>query len=121
MKAWWFAAAALASSFALQTSDTRADDAKKGSPARADAAPAKAAIQARGTAAEVRRLSDAFADVADKVSPSVVQIDVTVGAEGSSVQWFRADGVKRGMGSGVVFSTEGAILTNNHVIEDARS
>jgi S1-C subfamily serine protease len=75
----------------------------------------------RVSTAEMRRLSDAFADVADKISPSVVQIDVTVGGDGSQVQWFRADGVKRGMGSGVVFSSEGAILTNNHVIEDARS
>jgi S1-C subfamily serine protease len=73
------------------------------------------------SAADVRHLGDAFADIAEKVSPSVVQIEVTVGAQNSSLQWFKADGVRRGMGSGIVFSADGAILTNNHVIEDARS
>jgi S1-C subfamily serine protease len=78
-------------------------------------------LRSQVSAADVRRLGDAFADVAEKVSPSVVQIEVTVGLQSSSLQWFKADGVRRGMGSGVVFSHDGAILTNNHVIEDARS
>jgi serine protease Do len=74
------------------------------------------------TTADARRLGEAFSDIAERVSPSVVQIDVTVGSETNSpFRWFRADGVQRGMGSGVVFSTDGAILTNNHVIEEARS
>jgi Do/DeqQ family serine protease len=50
-----------------------------------------------------------------------VQIEVTVGVQSSPLQWFRGEGIKRGMGSGVVLSADGAILTNNHVIEDARS
>ena len=70
----------------------------------------------------MHRLGDAFADVAERVSPSVVQVEVTVGLESSSpFRWFRADAVRRGMGSGVVFSADGAIVTNNHVIEEART
>lgn len=74
------------------------------------------------TVAQIRKLGDAFAEVAEKVSPAVVQIDVTVGsANESQLRWLKSDGVQRGMGSGVVFSADGAILTNNHVIDDARS
>jgi Do/DeqQ family serine protease len=86
------------------------------------AAPAPGSPRMPPGAADARRLGDAFAEVAERVSPSVVQIDVTVGSETSSpFRWFRADGVQRGLGSGVVFSADGAILTNNHVIEEARS
>ncbi|MDI3287636.1 trypsin-like peptidase domain-containing protein [Polyangium sp. 15x6] len=79
---------------------------------------------ARGlpSAAEVRALGDTFVAVAEKTSPAVVQIDVTVSSGDSSAgRWFRADATTRGMGSGVIFSADGAILTNNHVIEDARA
>jgi serine protease Do len=77
--------------------------------------------------AEAKRLSDAFVSVAEKVSPSVVQLDVAVREEGGDamVKIFSKSGgeapVSRGLGSGVVFSQDGAILTNNHVIEDALS
>lgn len=88
-------------------------------PARAaGAAPRAAAVH---VGAEIRKLSEAFADVADKIGPSVVQIEVVSGVQSSPLTWVRGDGVKRGMGSGVVLSSDGAILTNNHVIEDARS
>src|SRR5262249_14547737 len=87
--------------------------------AKAAAAPKPASSATLG---EIRRLSDAFADVAEKVSPSVVQIEVTVAGETNSpFRWFRTDAVQRGLGSGVIFSTDGAIVTNNHVIEEARS
>lgn len=77
---------------------------------------------------EARRLSDAFAAVAAKVGPSVVQIEVTVrdGAP-ATARWYRGSpesagtAVQRGMGSGVILTADGAILTNNHVIEDALS
>lgn len=78
--------------------------------------------------AEAKKLSDAFVAVADKTSPSVVQLDVAVREEGGDaiMKLFGKGGVaeapvSRGLGSGVVFSTDGAILTNNHVIEDALS
>jgi Do/DeqQ family serine protease len=75
--------------------------------------------------AEAQRLSDAFVSVADRVGPSVVQIDVTERDERQD-QLARFLGVSngdspvaRGTGSGVIVSADGAILTNNHVIEDA--
>jgi Do/DeqQ family serine protease len=79
------------------------------------------------TPAEARRLSDAFAAVAEKVSPSVVQIEVAVREETPQIaRWYKSSTgsetpVQRGMGSGVIFNAEGAILTNNHVVEDALS
>ena len=77
---------------------------------------------ASGAAAELRRLGEGFADVVDKVGPCVVQIEVVVGEEVSSpLRWFRGGGERRGVGSGVIFSTDGAILTNNHVIDEARA
>ncbi|MRG94118.1 trypsin-like peptidase domain-containing protein [Polyangium spumosum] len=82
------------------------------------------APSARGlpTAADVRALGDTFVAVAEKTSPAVVQIDVTVAnGEPSAGRWFRTDATTRGMGSGVIFSADGAILTNNHVIEAARA
>jgi serine protease Do len=77
--------------------------------------------------AEAKRLSDAFVSVAEKVSPSVVQLDVSVREESGDAimkMFGKSSGegpVSRGLGSGVVFSQDGAILTNNHVIEDALS
>jgi serine protease Do len=76
---------------------------------------------------EARKLSDAFVGVAEKVSPSVVQLDVTVRDENADTigkllgRRGTDSPVSRGLGSGVIFSTDGAILTNNHVIEDALS
>jgi S1-C subfamily serine protease len=70
-------------------------------------------------AADLRKLSDALADVAERVSPAVVQIDVvTGGAGGSPARLSQREG---GQGSGVIFSADGVVLTSNHVIEDARA
>jgi Do/DeqQ family serine protease len=91
------------------------------------AGPRAMAADPPATQAEARRLSDAFAAVAEKVSPSVVQIEVTVREETPQiVRWYKSGTgsetpVQRGMGSGVIFNAEGAILTNNHVVEDALS
>jgi S1-C subfamily serine protease len=85
-------------------------------------APTPAQVQA--SQAEARKLSDAFVSVAEKVSPSVVQIEVTTRDENAEqiLRWLGRRGdapVARGTGSGLVMSPDGAILTNNHVIEDA--
>ncbi len=97
--------------------------------ARAQAAndkPPPRAMDAQASQAEARRLSDAFVNVAERVSPSVVQIDVTMRDESADqiLRWVgRAAGsespVAKGTGSGVVFTADGAILTNNHVVDGA--
>ncbi len=81
---------------------------------------------APGAVAEARKLSDAFVSVAERVSPSVVQIDVTSRDEsGDQITRFfgknQDSPVARGTGSGVIFTADGAILTNNHVIDHALS
>jgi len=53
-------------------------------------------------------------NVYERVAPSVVNISVvSVPQDGS--------GVQEGSGSGFVYDTDGDIVTNNHVVQDARS
>jgi serine protease Do len=120
-------AAAVLLSFGLFASGARAQGAPGRPPAaEKDAAtPAVRPVQVAQSQAEAQRLSDAFVFVADKVGPSVVQIDVTERDQRQDplIRWLSASGgeppIAHGTGSGVVFSADGAILTNNHVIEDA--
>src|SRR5271166_4813449 len=85
--------------------------------------PSPAQVQA--STAEARRLSEGFVAVAERTSPSVVQVDVTARDEKADAIWQllgRGGGdepVARGTGSGIVFTSDGAILTNNHVVEQA--
>lgn len=74
------------------------------------------------------QLSDAFADVAERVSPSVVTIRVEAKQEIPDVFKFFGgrgggddgpQGKVQGSGSGVIFTSDGSILTNNHVVEKA--
>jgi len=56
-------------------------------------------------------------DVVDQVNPAVVSIVVgTV-----SYNWFMQPVPSEQAGSGVIIDTEGYIITNNHVVEDANS
>ncbi len=81
-----------------------------------------------------QQLSDTFADVAARVSPSVVTIKVEVKRELQAPQgmfgmpFFHGQGQGQGQdeqqrvkgsGSGVIFRADGAVLTNNHVVEHA--
>jgi serine protease Do len=99
--------------------------AAKVAPADKDAPVLVRPAQVAQSQAEAQRLSDAFVFVAEKVGPSVVQIDVTERDQRQDplIRWLATSGgeppIAHGTGSGVVFSADGAILTNNHVIEDA--
>jgi len=60
--------------------------------------------------------SDPVVAVAQKVQPSVVNIRTKM----IMSDLFHEDVVARGIGSGVIFRKDGYILTNYHVIEDAK-
>jgi Do/DeqQ family serine protease len=99
--------------------------------AKAEAAAAELGDLAKN--AELVKLSDtsrAFRNVAQLISPSVVHIDTEqiervrsrsifdeFGGEGSHDKLYRAIG----QGSGIIIDKAGYILTNNHVIENART
>lgn len=81
--------------------------------------------------ASLKGFNDAIVDIAEKTNPSVVTITTKRTQEVRVVDPFsrffgnpRDEGqtqerVQRGLGSGVIVSDEGYILTNNHVIDKA--
>ncbi len=92
--------------------------------AAAEPAPKPAAARPAPTSAgDARRLGDAFHAVVERLAPSVVQIDVATRDPNPVTGWLRGGGeaFQRATGSGVVLSADGAVLTNNHVIEQALS
>src|SRR5512136_571755 len=62
--------------------------------------------------------SRAVVSVAETVSPSVVNIEARQGAEEPG---FRGPRERKGTGSGFVFTPDGFILTNHHVVSGATS
>jgi len=60
--------------------------------------------------------SRAVAGAVERVAPAVVHVQVRIGAESGR----RGRGERGGSGSGFVFTPDGLILTNSHVVERAR-
>jgi|SRR5882672_3649654 len=68
------------------------------------------AAERRATPPGLAAFQDELAGVAEAVSPSVVHIMTTVGGQDDLFQ-------SKGVGSGVIVSAEGHIITNHHVVD----
>lgn len=68
----------------------------------------------------LRQMSQQFEELVKRVDPAVVQI-ITTGFSGGETDVGAPIRVSRGNGSGVVVDSNGYILTNAHVISNARS
>jgi len=79
-----------------------------------------------GPMPDARTLNRLFKAVAEKVTPAVVYIQVTMGGDDGDKNWFhrfdkrfREPAPRQSVGSGVIVSPQGYIVTNNHVVENA--
>lgn len=68
---------------------------------------------------ELASLNKMFKDVAKRVTPGVVFIQVEVQGNEEGGGWFHLRGSRQSMGSGVIISRDGYVVTNKHVVEDA--
>jgi S1-C subfamily serine protease len=77
-----------------------------------DRSPGTAAVAAERpmVAGDLSAFQDALASVAEAVSPSVVHITTQIGTRGDPWE-------TQGVGSGVIVSADGHVLTNHHVVD----
>jgi serine protease Do len=88
--------------------------------------------ETQGPIATAQQLGVAFSHIAEQVSPSVVSIQVEVKGQSRGMsegfggmlpfpfgRQQQEPGIQKGSGSGMVLTADGAILTNNHVVENA--
>jgi S1-C subfamily serine protease len=59
--------------------------------------------------------SQAVVSAVERVAPAVVSIDV----RGTGARGKRRSPAQAGSGSGFIFATDGLVLTNSHVVDDA--
>src|SRR5699024_1823731 len=82
---------------------------------------------AKAPISSLKDFNDALVNLVDESVPSVVTVEVTAKVEVQPNPFSRFFGrgnmpeerMRKGLGSGVIVSNDGYILTNNHVIEGA--
>jgi S1-C subfamily serine protease len=71
------------------------------------------------TPGEGPALIGAVISAAERVSPSVVNIEIRKNQAGKRTAGFRLPEERQGSGSGFIFTPEGFILANSHVVHEA--